>query len=50
MEALLGYEVIKVSCGPMHIMAATTDNVVFAWGKTDSGMGTCSGGFIGFVV
>ncbi|XP_067928764.1 serine/threonine-protein kinase Nek8-like isoform X2 [Watersipora subatra] len=36
-EALLGYEVIKVSCGPMHIMAVTNDNEVFAWGKTDSG-------------
>lgn len=36
-EALLGYEVIRVSCGPMHIMAVTNDNEVFAWGKTDSG-------------
>ncbi|KAF6019750.1 NEK8 [Bugula neritina] len=36
-EALLGYEVINVSCGPMHIMAVTNDNEVFAWGKTDSG-------------
>lgn len=36
-EALLGYEVVRVSCGPNHIMAVTNDNEVFAWGKTDSG-------------
>lgn len=26
-----------MSCGPMHIMAVTNDNEVFAWGKSDSG-------------
>jgi len=36
-ESLLGYEVINVSCGSLHVIAVTNDNEVFAWGKTDNG-------------
>lgn len=37
MEALLGYEVIQVSCGASHILAVTNEHEVFAWGRGDNG-------------
>ncbi|XP_022092238.1 serine/threonine-protein kinase Nek8-like [Acanthaster planci] len=36
-EELLGYEVVMVSCGASHVMAVTTDNEVFSWGRGDNG-------------
>lgn len=37
MEALLGYEVVHVSCGASHVLAVTNENEVFAWGRGDNG-------------
>lgn len=37
MEALLGYEVVQVSCGASHILAVTNEHEVFAWGRGDNG-------------
>ena len=37
MEALLGYEVILVSCGTSHVMAVTNEHEVFSWGRGDNG-------------
>ncbi|XP_077981565.1 serine/threonine-protein kinase Nek8-like [Glandiceps talaboti] len=36
-EALLGFEVILVSCGTSHVIAITNDHEVFAWGRGDNG-------------
>ncbi|XP_028404721.1 serine/threonine-protein kinase Nek8-like isoform X2 [Dendronephthya gigantea] len=36
-EKLIGKQVMKVSCGAMHVMAVTADHSVFSWGKGDSG-------------
>ncbi|XP_033115096.1 serine/threonine-protein kinase Nek8-like [Anneissia japonica] len=36
-EALLGYEIIMVSCGASHVMAVTNEHEVFAWGRGDNG-------------
>ncbi|XP_041360031.1 serine/threonine-protein kinase Nek8-like [Gigantopelta aegis] len=36
-EALLGYEVILVSCGTSHVMAVTNEHEVFSWGRGDNG-------------
>ncbi|XP_013083908.2 serine/threonine-protein kinase Nek8-like isoform X1 [Biomphalaria glabrata] len=36
-EALLGYEVIQVSCGASHVLAVTNEHEVFAWGRGDNG-------------
>ncbi|BFY99642.1 hypothetical protein BsWGS_02682 [Bradybaena similaris] len=36
-EALLGYEVVQVSCGASHILAVTNEHEVFAWGRGDNG-------------
>ncbi|XP_060602360.1 serine/threonine-protein kinase Nek8-like [Ruditapes philippinarum] len=36
-EALLGYEVVQVSCGASHVLAVTNENEVFAWGRGDNG-------------
>ncbi|CAG5116155.1 unnamed protein product [Candidula unifasciata] len=43
-EALLGYEVVQVSCGSAHILAVTNDHEVFSWGRGDGGrlgLGNC---------
>ncbi|XP_041729154.1 serine/threonine-protein kinase Nek8 [Coregonus clupeaformis] len=42
-EALLGYELVQVSCGASHVLAVTNDREVFSWGRGDNGrlgMGT----------
>lgn len=36
-EALLGFEVIQVSCGASHVLAVTNDYEVFSWGRGDNG-------------
>ena len=36
-EALLGYEVVQVSCGASHIAALTNEHEAFAWGRCDNG-------------
>ncbi|KAK6178679.1 hypothetical protein SNE40_011206 [Patella caerulea] len=36
-EALLGYEVVEVSCGASHVLAVTNEHEVFAWGRGDNG-------------
>ncbi|MBN3299780.1 NEK8 kinase, partial [Amia calva] len=36
-EALLGYELIQVSCGASHVLAVTNEREVFAWGRGDNG-------------
>lgn len=36
-EALLGYELVQVSCGTSHVVAVTNEREVFAWGRGDSG-------------
>ncbi|XP_014773599.1 serine/threonine-protein kinase Nek8 isoform X1 [Octopus bimaculoides] len=36
-EALLGYEVMQVSCGASHVLAVTNEHEVFAWGRGDNG-------------
>lgn len=36
-EALLGYEVIQVSCGASHVLAVTNGYEVFSWGRGDNG-------------
>lgn len=36
-EALLGFEIAQVSCGASHVLAATNDREVFAWGRGDNG-------------
>ncbi|XP_067677206.1 serine/threonine-protein kinase Nek8-like isoform X1 [Haliotis asinina] len=36
-EALLGYEVIQVSCGASHVLAVTNEHEVFSWGRGDNG-------------
>ncbi|XP_033636958.1 serine/threonine-protein kinase Nek8-like [Asterias rubens] len=36
-EELLGYEVVKVSCGASHVMAVTNDNEVLSWGRGENG-------------
>lgn len=37
-EALLGYELVQVSCGASHVLAVTNEREVFAWGRGDNGM------------
>lgn len=37
-EALLGYELIQVSCGASHVLAVTNEREVFAWGRGDNGI------------
>lgn len=37
MEALLGYELIQVSCGASHVLAVTNEREVFAWGRGENG-------------
>ena len=41
-EALLGFEVIQVSCGASHVLAVTNDYEVFSWGRGDNGWQTMS--------
>ncbi|CAB1348971.1 unnamed protein product [Coregonus sp. 'balchen'] len=36
-EALLGYELVQVSCGASHVLAVTNDREVFSWGRGDNG-------------
>lgn len=36
-EALLGYELIQVSCGASHVLAVTNEREVFAWGRGENG-------------
>ncbi|XP_055476501.1 serine/threonine-protein kinase Nek8 isoform X3 [Psammomys obesus] len=36
-EALLGYELVQVSCGASHVLALSTDGELFAWGRGDGG-------------
>ncbi|XP_064477522.1 serine/threonine-protein kinase Nek8-like isoform X2 [Ornithodoros turicata] len=36
-EALLGYHVVSIACGDLHVVAVTKDNHVFAWGNADNG-------------
>ena len=40
-EALLGFEVIQVSCGASHVLAVTNDYEVFSWGRGDNGRKRC---------
>ncbi|XP_022615496.1 serine/threonine-protein kinase Nek8 [Seriola dumerili] len=36
-EALLGYELVQVSCGASHVLAVTNEREVFVWGRGDNG-------------
>ncbi|KAM4700965.1 serine/threonine-protein kinase Nek8 [Discoglossus pictus] len=36
-EALLGYEIIHVSCGASHVLAVSNEREVFSWGRGDNG-------------
>ncbi|XP_077578875.1 serine/threonine-protein kinase Nek8 [Stigmatopora nigra] len=36
-EALLGYELVQVSCGASHVLAVTNEREVFAWGRGENG-------------
>uniref|UniRef100_A0AAY5EHL4 Serine/threonine-protein kinase Nek8 n=1 Tax=Electrophorus electricus TaxID=8005 RepID=A0AAY5EHL4_ELEEL len=36
-EALLGYELVQVSCGASHVLAVTNEREVFSWGRGNSG-------------
>ncbi|MBN3287500.1 NEK8 kinase, partial [Polyodon spathula] len=36
-EALLGYELVQVSCGASHVLAVTNEREVFSWGRGDNG-------------
>ncbi|XP_028320284.1 serine/threonine-protein kinase Nek8 isoform X1 [Gouania willdenowi] len=36
-EALLGYELVQVSCGASHVLVVTNEREVFAWGRGDNG-------------
>uniref|UniRef100_A0AAQ4P4G8 Serine/threonine-protein kinase Nek8 n=1 Tax=Gasterosteus aculeatus aculeatus TaxID=481459 RepID=A0AAQ4P4G8_GASAC len=36
-EALLGYELVQLSCGASHVLAVTNEKEVFAWGRGDNG-------------
>lgn len=36
-EYLIGKQIVKISCGAMHVMAVTADHSVFSWGKGDTG-------------
>lgn len=38
MEALLGYELVQVSCGASHVLAVTNEREVFSWGRGDNGI------------
>ena len=40
-EALLGYEIVQVSCGASHVLAVTNENEVFSWGRGDNGKSQC---------
>uniref|UniRef100_A0A8C4NCE4 non-specific serine/threonine protein kinase n=1 Tax=Eptatretus burgeri TaxID=7764 RepID=A0A8C4NCE4_EPTBU len=37
LEALLGYEVVSLSCGVSHVMAITNEREVYSWGRGDNG-------------
>lgn len=45
-EALLGYELVQVSCGASHVLAVTNEREVFAWGRGDNGTVKHGGVFI----
>lgn len=36
-EALLGYEIVHVSCGASHVLAVSNEKDVFSWGRGDNG-------------
>ncbi|XP_069801643.1 serine/threonine-protein kinase Nek8 isoform X1 [Dendropsophus ebraccatus] len=36
-EALLGYEIVHVSCGASHVLAVSNEKEVFSWGRGDNG-------------
>uniref|UniRef100_A0AAY4B4I7 non-specific serine/threonine protein kinase n=1 Tax=Denticeps clupeoides TaxID=299321 RepID=A0AAY4B4I7_9TELE len=36
-EALLGYELVQISCGASHVLAVTNEREVFSWGRGDNG-------------
>lgn len=36
-EALLGCEIVKISCGVSHVLAITNEHEVFAWGLGENG-------------
>ncbi|KAM5181160.1 serine/threonine-protein kinase Nek8 [Mantella aurantiaca] len=36
-EALLGYEIVHVSCGASHALAVSNEKEVFSWGRGDNG-------------
>jgi len=36
-EGLLKFETSDFACGSHHMMAITTENTVYTWGKGDSG-------------
>lgn len=44
-EALLGYELVQVSCGASHVLAVTNEREVFSWGRGDNGKLTVSAVF-----
>ena len=32
-ESLIGDEIARIACSEIHVVAVTTDNEVFSWGK-----------------
>ncbi|MBN3292159.1 NEK8 kinase, partial [Polypterus senegalus] len=36
-EALLGYEIVQISCGASHVVAVSNEHEVFTWGRGDNG-------------
>lgn len=36
-ESLLGYEISHVACGTSHVMAVSSEDEVFSWGRGDNG-------------
>jgi NIMA (never in mitosis gene a)-related kinase len=36
-EALLGYELVQVSCDASHVLAVTNDREILFWGRGDNG-------------
>jgi len=36
-EALLGFEIVKISCGISHVIAITNEHEVFSWGLGENG-------------
>ncbi|KAL5487288.1 hypothetical protein EMCRGX_G019871 [Ephydatia muelleri] len=44
-QGMLSFETVEIGCGPHYVMAITSENNVFTWGKGDSGqlgLGTVS--------